>query len=84
LVLDCTIDVKRAVIRFVWSENVATCKEGFHYTENSTMHMTKYQMGGNLSVTGRESQMKTKRHVPKGFALNRKYSLQLTLAISWT
>jgi len=84
LVLDCTTDVKRAVTRFVWSENVATCEEVYHCAEISTMHRTKYQMGGNLPVIGRESQMKTTRRLLKDFARHRKYSLQITLAISWT
>jgi len=70
LVLDCTSDVKRAAIRFLWSENVATCEEVYHYTETSIMHRMKYQMGENLSVTGRESQMRTMRPLPKGFARN--------------
>jgi hypothetical protein len=55
LVLDCTIDGKRVVIRFLWSENVATFEEGYHYTETSTVHGTMYQTGGNLSVTERAS-----------------------------
>jgi hypothetical protein len=83
LVLDCTIDAKRAVIRFLWSKNVATCEEGYHYTETSKMHRTMYQMDGNFSVTGRESQIKTARRLPEGLARNRIYSLQITLANSW-
>ena len=83
LVLDCTIDEKRAGIRFLWLENVETCEEVYHCTETSIMHRMKYQMGGNLSFTGRDSQMRTTRRLPKGFARNRGYSLQIT-AISWT